>query len=81
MSICDKVSCILQGLRKLVNYSLRSEVNKFLGPKARTELSHTNSSEKYIYMYIYIYIDEDVRSVAWQQCKHSLNDVRQREGC
>ena len=30
---------------------------------------------------IYIYIDEGVRPVAWQQCKHSLFDVRDREGC
>ena len=28
-----------------------------------------------------IYIDEGVRPVAWQQCKHSLFDVRDREGC
>ena len=35
----------------------------------------------YIYIYIYIYIDEGVRPVAWQQCKHSLFDVREREGC
>ena len=27
------------------------------------------------------YIVEDVRPVAWQQCKQSLNYVRQREGC
>ena len=32
-------------------------------------------------IYIYIYIDEGVRPVAWQQCKHSLFDVREREGC
>ena len=31
--------------------------------------------------YIFIYIDEGVRPVAWQQCKHSLFDVREREGC
>ena len=30
---------------------------------------------------IYIYINEGVRPVAWQQCKHSLFDVREREGC
>ena len=30
---------------------------------------------------LYIYIDEGVRPVAWQQCKHSLFDVREREGC
>ena len=32
-------------------------------------------------IYIFIYIDEGVRPVAWQQCKHSLFDVREREGC
>ena len=33
-------------------------------------------------IYIYIqYIDEGVRPVAWQQCKHSFFDVREREGC
>ena len=32
-------------------------------------------------VYIFIYIDEGVRPVAWQQCKHSLFDVREREGC
>ena len=31
--------------------------------------------------YMFIYIDEGVRPVAWQQCKHSLFDVREREGC
>ena len=39
------------------------------------ELSNANSSEKYIY------IVADVRVVAWQQCKQSMNDVRQGESC
>ena len=43
--------------------------------------SRANSSEKYIYIHIFIYIDEGVRPVAWQQWKHSLFDVREREGC
>ena len=29
---------------------------------------------------IFIYIVEGVPAVAWQQCKQSLNDARQREG-
>ena len=35
----------------------------------------------FISINIYIYIDEGVRPVAWQQCKHSLFDVRERESC
>ena len=54
--------------------SSRSEVNKSVADRSG---SRANSSEKYIY----IYIDEGVRPVAWQQCKHCLYDVRQREGC
>ena len=46
----------------MINYSSRSEgrsperseVNKFVRPKARTGLSRANSSEKYIYMNIYL---------------------------
>ena len=35
----------------------RSEVNKFVGPKARArELSRANSSGKYIYMCLYMFI-------------------------
>ena len=30
---------------------------------------------------IFIYIVDGVRAVAWQQCKQSLNDFRQRGGC
>ena len=26
-------------------------------------------------------IIEGVHAVAWQQCKRSLNDIKQREGC
>ena len=51
----------------------RSMVSKFVGPKARAELSRANS--------IYVSFIEGVCAVAWQQCKGSLNDVRQREGC
>ena len=52
-------------------YSSRSEVNKFVGPKARArELSHANSSGKY--SYIYIYFAEGVRAVAWQQCGNKV---------
>ena len=49
------------------------------GRRPERSESRANSSEKYIY--IHIYIDEGVRPVAWQQCKHSLFDVREREGC
>ena len=58
-------------LSKKAFHFWRSEVNKYVG----AELSHANSSEKYIY------IVEDVRVVSWQQCKQSMNDVRQKEGC
>ena len=53
------------------------------GRRPERSESRANSSEKYIYIhiYIYIYIDEGVRPVAWQQCKHSLFDVREWEGC
>ena len=53
------------------------------GRRPERSESRANSSEKYIYIhiYIFIYIDEGVRPVAWQQCKHSLFDVREREGC
>ena len=48
----------------------RSEVNKFVGPKARREtareLSRANSSRTYIYIYVcmFIYFREGVRTVA-----------------
>ena len=49
------------------------------GRRPERSESRANLSEKYIY--IHIYIDEGVRPVVWQQCKHSLFDVREREGC
>ena len=64
-------------LPKFKNSPLQSEVNKFGRPKARAELSGANASGKYIFMYIV----EGVHAVAWQQCKQSLNNIRQREGC
>ena len=63
--------CFIPREARLINQSVRRP--------ERSE-SRANSSEKYIYIHI-IYIDEGVRPVAWQQCKHSLFDFREREGC
>ena len=51
-------------------------INLSGGLKALARLSRANSSEKNKS----IFIVEGVRVVAWQQCKQSVNDVRQREG-
>ena len=44
------------------------------GRRPERSESRANSSEKYIY--IHVYIDEGVRPVAWQQCKHSCETGR-----
>ena len=84
---------IMQGVKEekvAISFSSRSEVNKSVWPSraegpsvARAARIRAKNIFKtiYIYIYIYIYIDEGVRSVAWQQCKHSLFDVRERESC
>ena len=55
-TVCDginfsfKFSALNYCFYNFTFHSSRSEVNKFVGPKARAELSRVNSNEKYIYI-------------------------------
>ena len=52
-----------------------------LFPREWPERSEVNKAARIRAKNVFIYIVEGVRDVAWQQCKRSLNDVREREGC